>query len=74
MLERLALVIHWIGFAIGTVGLLSVVMPFFNSSDDRAIVLIGLSALAFLVPLTCGWLIRFILTGNKPFLPWKSSK
>jgi hypothetical protein len=64
MLERLALVIHWIGFIIGVWALVGVV---FMMEENLAF-----GALSFMVPHTCGWLVKFIFTGNGSFFPWQS--
>ena len=69
MLERLALVIHWIGFIIGAVSFLAFTLTFMTAGSFWYL----LSGVMFGIgPHLCGWLIRFILTGNKSFFPWKS--
>ena len=69
MLDRLALVIHWIGFAIGALVGVFMLLVFLNGTNVA--VPIFVAALSFIVPHTCGWLVKFILTGNKSFFPWK---
>jgi hypothetical protein len=70
MLERLALVIHWIGFAIGALVGVFVLLVFMNEFNLALSGFVG--ALSFMVPHTCGWLVKFIFTGNGSFFPWQS--
>jgi hypothetical protein len=64
MIERLALVIHWIGFIVGVWALVGIV---FMMEENLAF-----AAFFFMVPHTCGWLVKFIFTGNGSFFPWQS--
>ena len=64
MIERLALVIHWVGFIclpllllLGGVAL--------NSGDEYVLWMIGSIILLH-------WPIKFILTGNKAIFPWQT--
>lgn len=65
--ERLTLVIHWIGFG-GSVILVYVL--FFKYSNDYPA---WVNALIVLAPNTLGWLIKYIVTGNSNFLPFKKN-
>ena len=80
--DRLGLVIHWIGFGCGLfiAGLIAY-NGFLNLMYVRTV--IGgldtqfllesflLLALAFLLPLMLGWLIRYVLSGKVHILPFK---
>lgn len=64
MLNRLAQVIHWIGFII-SVALAAAFIVDSNGIDN---LLFGLFLSS--VSLAAGWAIRFILTGHKGLMPW----
>jgi len=76
MLNRLALVIHWICFLIG-IGYLAIIgLLVFggveissNLLDRIAVILLGLGGL-FLANLI-GFIIRFVLTDERAFTPWR---
>ena len=72
MINRLGLVIHWLGFLSGAalaIGFLLLVVTL-GWNQGIFIAIFFLLAL-FLVPLLAGWLVRLILTGNKSIYPWK---
>ena len=72
MINRLGLVIHWLGFLSGAalaIGFLLLVVTL-GWSQGIFIAIFFLLAL-FLMPLLAGWLVRLILTGNKSIYPWK---
>ena len=70
-LERLTLVIHWIAFLIT----LFVAFGLFFGEvsgvrwDSWAHILFGL--VFVLIPNTIGWLIKYVLTGNSDYFPFK---
>ena len=72
MLNRLGLVIHWIGLlasAILLISLISVVL------EDGSIGIAGETAVVYLcAPMLGGWLFRFISTCHKSPLPWVANK
>ena len=64
MIERLALVIHWVGFiCLPLLLLLAGVLS--NSRDEYVLWMIGWIILLH-------WPIKFILTGNKAIFPWQT--
>ena len=72
MLNRLGLVIHWLGFLIGAgipgyLFFAFVLGEYYNGSKG---VLMALQA--YIGFHGAGWVISFILTGNKSFFPWKT--
>jgi hypothetical protein len=73
MLKRLALVIHWVGFLSGAALVIGFLLAVITLGWSQGIfVAIGFLLALFLVPFLAGWVVRFILTGNKSFFPWKS--
>jgi hypothetical protein len=80
MRDRLGLVIHWAGFVLGTfffvlfsVSILIIELDHLNFRDALEIrtSTIFLAFLGLLASNIVGWIVRFILTGNKSFFPWK---
>jgi hypothetical protein len=72
--ERLGLVIHWIGFLIGcgiSVLAFSILIGEYpnNSSLITQFTFTVIGPVLGTIPT---WAIRFILTGNKIFFPWRS--
>ena len=82
MLNRFALVIHWISFLVGlTIATVIIYNAYLNLTTVRsldggydtqyliesALLLIPISIL----PLLLGWLIRYILIGKVHLLPWR---
>ena len=63
-LERLTLVIHWIGLG-SSVFVAYLVL--FELPDDYPI---WFTTLMILIPNTLGWLIKYIFTGNGKYLPF----
>ena len=73
--ERLGLVIHWSGFIIGCgISVVAISVLFDNSSLENLEVLgtIGIIFSAPFLAMTPAWAIRFIITGNKTFYPWRN--
>ncbi len=70
MIKRLGLVIHWIGFLFGvSFGALFI---FLASDRDLDVGLfIGLGS--YIAAHASGWMVSFILTGNKSIFPWQSN-
>jgi hypothetical protein len=69
--QRIALVIHWLGFGIGSIALIT---SFIGGFMDLKIMLgVWLSGLMISVLLSVGgWFIRWLLVGGKvPFLPYQ---
>ena len=84
MINRLALVIHWIGFFFGCLLLCSlvvftvIIMSDISDSEYQEtwywFVLGGVfSPLLFVFAMIPACTIRFILTGEKVFFPWRNS-
>lgn len=68
IIERLALVIHWFGFI---AGLISIPVVFEGTMHEGVwVAATNALHLIFLFSIS-GWVIRFILTGDKFFFPWK---
>ena len=73
-IQRLALLIHWIGFALFVWGVLSAVLGL--------MILIVQGLLVAEEPLNFGvvfigfglflWVLKWLISGNKSLLPWKS--
>ena len=61
-IERLAMVVHWLGF-IATL-LIALFLVTNNSTMD-----IYLQVIVCLFPNTIGWLINYIFTGRNKFFP-----
>jgi len=78
IIHRLATVIYWAGLVLSAmVGMGAVIAPVVMISDDKPISeAIGtfalLTVLSFAVHGT-GWAVRYILTGEKEWLPWGDS-
>jgi|TARA_B110000914_G_scaffold64934_1_gene56680 hypothetical protein len=68
VLSRLALVIHWAGFMLGLMLSLLMIMMVFQQP-----LVIFVVPFIFLFFAGFGWLIRFILVGKIPFLPYKKN-
>ena len=79
MLNRLALVIHWISFLAGA-GLLIIYIGLVvggteirpDLSARAGVILMGFGGLV--LANLAGFTIRFVLTGEKIFLPWGKRK
>jgi|TARA_B100001142_G_C14138123_1_gene579557 hypothetical protein len=62
MIERLALVLHWVGFiCLSFAAFFGVILQSLANTEFYSLLLIA--ALA--------WSIQFILTGNKSIFPWQ---
>jgi hypothetical protein len=87
MLNRLGLVIHWIGFVVGLILIAAVIQyGLWRESITQSRGLFGdiiwkynlyssfiYSPVVFLIPFL-GWPLRFILTNHKNPLPWVANK
>ena len=78
-IQRLALLIHWIGFALFVSGVLSAIfglmilivqafaLPFLPGAEVAlAIAAGGIGYGLFL------WVLKWLISGNKSFFPWRS--
>jgi hypothetical protein len=72
-IQRLALLIHWIGFILGV--LLTLVVIWISLLGGFWSFLLGflVAPMFGILPHLCGWVISWIITGNKQFLPFKYS-
>ena len=72
-IQRLALLIHWVGFLFGvSFGALFIYLDRIdNSSVGDVAVFIGLGS--YIAAHASGWIVSFLLTGNKSIWPWKSN-
>lgn len=68
-LERLTLVIHWIAYLITVIAGVFVVYGIIRVYETWAEVFVYLGVA--LTPNTIGWLIKYILTGNSDYFPFK---
>jgi hypothetical protein len=68
MLNRFALVIHWLGLFLGGWAFALGVSIAYEGNDDWAP--LGWGFMGFCILLAVGWVIRFILTGSKLIFPW----
>lgn len=73
MIKRLGLVIHWIGSIIGVVSFLGFTLTAMTAGFGWFLVSPLFGALFGLPPHICGWVVKFILTGNKQFFPFDYS-
>jgi hypothetical protein len=71
MLNRLGLVIHWIGFI---VSLLPAFLLFAISGDNNDGLGVAVYVALILISNGLGWSARFILTGHKGLMPWSKAK
>ena len=74
MIKRLALVIHWMGFLFGcgiSVLALSILIGKYPNNSD-IINQFTFTVIGPVLGTIPTWAIRFILTGNKTFFPWRS--
>ena len=71
--KRLGLVIHWIGFVIGLFFFGLFVFISLSGAESDALYVRGIGFLIFTVASSIGWLIRYIIAGKIPFLPWKKT-
>ena len=62
-LERLTGLIHWVGF------LITLWVAYMYLTEPTNIDL-WFQIFATLLPNTCGWLVKYIFTGNNNFFPW----
>ena len=70
-IDRLGLVIHWLGFLLGIsipIGFLFGAI-FVNDPDNLSV--LPYTPIMFLLFSLSAWLFRFILSGKNHFLPWK---
>ena len=65
MLERLGLVIHWLGFITGSILCLLPVIAEADISTTFSVV-----TFSFVIFFLCPWAIRYILAGKIHFFPW----
>lgn len=74
IVNRLGLVIHWIGFVVGIMLFVTMIVGGFvelaDASSDAPASFI-LAILLFLVCLLPAWLIRYILVGKCSVYPWE---
>ena len=62
MIERLALVLHWVGFiCLLFATLFGVILQSLTNTEFYSLLLVVLAA----------WPMQFILTGNKSIFPWQ---
>ncbi len=62
MIERLALVLHWVGFiCLLLATLFGVIFQSLTNTEFYSLLLVVLAA----------WPMQFILTGNKSIFPWQ---
>jgi len=74
MIKRLALVIHWIGFLFGcgiSVLAFSILIDEYPNNSD-IVIQFTFTVIGPVLGTIPTWAIRFILTGNKTFFPWRS--
>ena len=75
MLGRLSLVIHWIGFLASAAALgwacLGIAVEGLDVLTAEDGLVIGIMVC---VPITLGWLFRFIISAQKNLLPWVANK
>ena len=72
IVKRLALMIHWIGFLLGSFFFLGFMIGGFFVDGLEDSVTAFLAAPVMLVLFAgIGWLIRFILVGKINFYPWR---
>ena len=70
MINRLGLVIHWLGFLLAVfVGAFCIVL---GITDGGYLLGLVFALASFVAAHASGWIVRFILTGNKSIFPWKS--
>ena len=63
MIERLALVIHWVGFLCLLLAIFyGVILQSLTDTEFYSLLLTAVAA----------WPIKFILTGNKAIFPWQT--
>ncbi|MBT73979.1 MAG: hypothetical protein CMQ15_18415 [Gammaproteobacteria bacterium] len=63
MIERLALVIHWVGFLCLLLAVFyGVILQSLTDTEFYSLLLTAVAA----------WPIKFILTGNKAIFPWQT--
>jgi len=63
MIERLALVLHWVGFiSLSFAAFFGVILQSLTNTEFYSLLLIT----------TAAWPIQFILTGNKSIFPWQT--
>jgi len=72
MLNRLGLVIHWLGFIGSTVLVVLFAYELSEFGMERAKWEIVISYTCG--PILSGWLIRFVTAGHKNPLPWVANK
>ena len=68
ILKVLGLVTHWFSFVVGVFSCFYVAKSFGASGSTIGMIL-GLMALW--ASTLCGWIVRYILVGKIPFLPFK---
>jgi len=75
-IQRLALLIHWIGFALFVVGVLSaidglmiLIVQGFSYAEEAFELAGGWAGFGLFL-----WVLKWLITGNKSILPWKSSE
>lgn len=75
MLDRLSLVIHWIGFLASSAAVgwacLGIAVDGLDAVTAEIGLLIGTMVC---VPITLGWSFRFIISAQKNLLPWVANK
>jgi hypothetical protein len=74
-IELLALLIHWIGFALFVVGVLLAFLGLITLIDRAFSLAVDqlLFAALFIGFGLFLWVLKWLTTGNKSILPWKSS-
>jgi hypothetical protein len=78
MIKRLGLVIHWLGFLIGC-GFSLLYLSLFFSGElvvDQPLDILGILVFIIGMPIICllpACGIRWLLTGEKVFFPWRNS-
>jgi hypothetical protein len=70
IINRLGIILHWLGFIFFIFCCLLLIMSQFNETGNplwlRTIVLLPYGFIFWIG----GWVIKFLLTGKKDFLPW----
>ena len=63
-IQRLTLLIHWIGFVIGIVG--AALGLYFNNPNSLTVGALSVAFGFFL------WVLKWLISGNKSIWPWQS--
>ena len=73
MIERLALVIHWVGFLCLLLAVFyGVILQSLTDTEFYSLLLTAVAAWPIKWGAIVHWPIKFILTGNKAIFPWQA--